>query len=262
MNAEHVTIEAEKQYTRLFSICTIVNNFEEYGAMKQSFIDKGFANNCEYLVADNSDKNNFDAYSAIRRFLQDAGGQYVILVHQDVRCIDSAGKLLSSLNLLEEKDPLWAVCGNAGGQGYKNFVINMDDNGKLKKSTGLPKQVSSLDENLIIIKSDSHLSISSDINSFHLYGTDICIIADFLGYHCYVIDFMVKHLSSGNLTQLEEFVPTFVNIYGRKLRERFVQTTCTKFYLGSSESKNKLYNKPSVFFWIKAFTRLKNKFKK
>ena len=255
-------IPAEKKYERLFSICTIVNNWDEYGLMKESFINKGFSADCEYLVADNSDKNNFDAYSAIRRFLQDAAGQYVIIVHQDVRCIDSAEQLLGVLNNLEEVDRRWAICGNAGGNGYKNFIFNIENKGEIKKSKGLPALVTSLDENLLIIKSNCHLTLSADLRSFHFYGTDLCIIADFLGYKCYVIDFMVAHLSAGNLEQMDAYQPAFINTYGRKFRDRFIQTTCTKFYLSDSPSKNSILNSPFIFFWVKAAQRFSNLIRK
>ena len=262
MNDEALAIPTEKKYQKVFSICTIVKNREEYRSMKESFIEKGFSSQCEYLVADNADKNNFDAYTAIRRFLQDAVGRYIIIVHQDVRCIDNIDKLLSSLDELEAKDAKWAICGNAGGNGYKNIILNLDNNGKLCKSDNMPARVTSLDENLLIIKADSHLTISGNIKSFHLYGTDMCIIADFLGYSCYIIDFMVTHLSLGNLKELEEYKPAFIAAYGHKFRERFIQTSCTKFYLGPTPAKNKLYNSKFVFFWVKAINRLSNAIKK
>ncbi len=259
MNDEIVSIAAEKKYARQFSICTIVNDVAEYKLMKQSFIEKGFAGNCEYLVADNSVTNSFDAYAAIRRFLQDSQGQYVIIVHQDVRCTDHSGKLLAALNRLEEKDPTWAICGNAGGNGYKHYVFNIENKGKTRISKDLPARVTSLDENFLILKSDAHLSLSADINGFHFYGTDLCIVADLLGFHCYVIDFMVNHLSAGNLQQLEDFKPQFIKTYGNKLRKRFIQTTCTKFYLSDSPGKNSFMNSPFVFFWIKAAQRFTKK---
>jgi len=234
----------------------------EYQLMKVSFLDNGFAENCEYLIADNSLKNNFDAYAAIRRFLQEALGEYIIIVHQDVRCKEHISKLNTTLDKLQMSDPLWAICGNAGANGYKNFHINMDDNGQTKRAKGLPARVTSLDENFLLIKSSTQLTLSADINSFHFYGTDLCIIADFLGYTCYVIDFLLEHLSSGNLQQMNKHTPAFIEAYGRKLRERFIQTTCTKFILSDSVSRNRLYNKPFVFFWVKAADRLAKVFKK
>ncbi len=262
MSEPTALIPLERNYNKLFSICSIVNNWEEYALMKNSFINCRFNTNCEYLVADNADKNNFDAYKAIKRFLQDAVGKYIILVHQDVRCIDSVDKLTDSLDHLQAMDSRWAVCGNAGAIGYHKTFFNLENNGKIKKSNHLPQRVSSLDENLLIIKNDCHLSVSNDINGFHFYGTDLCLIADLLGYNCYVIDFMVNHLSLGNLEQMALHQPGFVAKYGHKFRHRFIQTSCTKFYLSDSESKNSFYNSPFVFFWVKAAQRLSGLFKK
>lgn len=261
MHTGPITIPVTKKYEKVFSVCTIVNNNDEYALMKESFINNSFTDDTEYLIADNTGKNIFDAYTAIRRFLQDARGQYIIIVHQDVRCIDTADKLLTTLSNLEETDHHWAICGNAGGYGYKNFYFNIENNGKVKKSDGLPRKVTSLDENLLIIKSDCHLTLSADINTFHFYGTDLCIIADMLGYHCYVIDFMVNHLSTGNLENMEENRPSFIKAYGNKFRKRFIQTTCTKFYLSNSPSDNHFLNTPFVFFWVKAAERFSNMFK-
>ena len=89
-------------------------------------------------------------------------------------------------------------------------------------------------KNLLIINKATSVTISSDISGFHLYGTDLCIIADFLGYNCYVIPFMVKHLSLGNLKELSKHVDRFIDLYGKKIRSRYVETTCTKFYLSNS----------------------------
>ncbi|MEO5985370.1 MAG: hypothetical protein ABIP80_07675 [Ferruginibacter sp.] len=258
----HVELAVEKNYEKQFSICTIVNNPEEYLMMQESFLSKGFKENTQYLVANNTGKNKFDAYSATRRFLQETIGRYIIIVHQDVRCIDDAERLTDTLDKLQVKDPLWAICGNAGANGYKNFIINMNDNGKVKTHPGLPLKVTSLDENLLIIKSDAQITCSADLKGFHFYGTDLCIIADFLGYTCYVINFMVNHLSSGNLKQMNDYAPAFINTYGRKFRERLIQTTCTKFYLADSSSKNRMYNKPYIFFWVKAAHRFTKLFKK
>jgi len=241
----------------LFSICTIVNNHEEYLLMKESFETCGFNENCEYIIADNTENNQFHAYDAISRFIKESKGKYLIVVHQDVRCIDHKNDLLNCLDKLTRSDDKWALCGNAGGMGHHQNVLHINSDGKIIKHTNLPARVHSLDENLLIIKKDTNLTISSDLNGFHLYGVDLCIIADFLGYSSYVIPFMVKHLSLGNVKELKKQVPGFVTAYGKKLRSRYIQTTCTNFYLSSSVFNNKLYNFPPVYFFVKAYQRLK-----
>lgn len=43
-----------------------------------SFEENGFINDCEYIIADNSMQNEFDAYQAISRFLKMATGEYIL----------------------------------------------------------------------------------------------------------------------------------------------------------------------------------------
>ena len=241
----------------LFSICSIITNKEEYTLMRQSFEGCGFTDGCEYIIADNIQGNNFDAYQAINRFIRESQGKYLIIVHQDVRCIDSRSHLNKCLEELGQNDNKWGICGNAGAMGYHQFVHHINNAGRIITNTNLPARVSSLDENLLIINKEVSITISADLNSFHLYGTDLCIIADFLGYTCYVIPFMVKHLSLGNLKELSKHADRFIDQYGKKFRSRYVETTCTKFYLSNSVFKNKLFNSSFIFFFVKAVQRIK-----
>lgn len=230
---------------------------EEYKLMKESFESRGFTSGCEYLVADNCGGNRFDAYTAIARFIQQAKGSYIIVVHQDVRCIDSIQQLTGCLEQLTALDNKWAVCGNAGCMGYHEDLMHINIAGKIVTSRNLPGKVTSLDENLLIINKNTGVTVSGDLSGFHLYGTDICITAATLGYNSYVIPFMVKHLSFGNLADLKKHIHLFVNGYGKKLESRFIATTCTKFYLSNSVFKNKLLNFPPVFTFVKMIQRIK-----
>lgn len=240
-----------------FSICSIITNKEEYSLMRNSFEGCGFTDGCEYIVADNIDGNNFDAYQAISRFIRESQGKYLVIVHQDVRCIDTRSHLETCLEELSQRDDKWAICGNAGAMGYHQFVHHINNAGRIITHTNLPARVSSLDENLLLINKATSLTISSDLGGFHLYGTDLCIIADFLGYNAYVIPFMVKHLSLGNLKELNINVDHFIAKYGKKIRSRYVETTCTKFYLSNSILKNTIYNSSFIFFFVKAVQRIK-----
>jgi len=240
-----------------FSLCTIVNDMEEYHVMKESFESRGFTGDCEYLVADNCGGNRFDAYTAINLFIQQSKGEYLIVVHQDVRCIDSRQQLMKCLQQLTAIDNKWAVCGNAGCMGYHEDLMHINIDGKIVTSRNLPGRVTSLDENLLIINKHTGVTLSGDLTGFHLYGTDICIVAAVRGYHCYVIPFMVKHLSFGNLKDLKKHIHLFVNAYGKKLESRFIATTCTKFYISNSVFKTKLLNTPPLFFFVKLVQRIK-----
>ncbi len=244
-----------------FSICTIVNKLDEYQLMKQSFEACGFADNCEYLMADNTLENQYDAYQAINIFLQQATGQYIILTHQDVRCVDPVSILQKSLQSLTEIDPAWALCGNAGGNGYHNIYYHLNNNGNIRKTGNLPLKVTSLDENFIVIKKTSNLAVSSSVRGFHLYGTDLCLVANFLGYTAYVIPFMVEHLSLGNLSDLKKHTTDYIIAYNNKYKSRFIQTPATKFYLGNNAFENKLYNTRPVFVFIKWIQLIKNIFR-
>lgn len=250
----------QQEFQFRFSICCIVTDQVQYDAMRSSFEKNGFTKSCEYLVADNSKGNAFDAYSAINHFLQNSGAEIAIITHQDVRCIDNRSVLEEQLELLNKKDEKWAVCGNAGGIAYHQLIYHLDDNGTIRKTVGLPLRVHSLDENLLIVNRRTPVQVSENLKGFHLYGTDICLRAESLGYHAYVIPFMVQHLSSGNLRDLDLFIPVFLEQYGKEKVNRFIQTTCTSFYLSDSAAKNKFYNRPGIIQLIKFYQRLKSLF--
>jgi len=250
----------QQKHLFTFSICTLITQWEEYELMKSTFQEKGFADDSEFLYVDNSKGNVADAYIAIRYFLNHAKGEYIIIVHQDVRCVDKKEILMNCIQNLNTIDNNWAICGNAGAKGYHQDVMYINTNGRLDITDNLPCKVHSLDENLLIISANKRITISGDIKGFHFYGTDLCIIADFLGYSSYVIPFMVEHLSHGNLKDMKLFRKPFIKHYGNKLRSRYIQTSCTKFYLSNSILKNKLCNTSLLFFFIKIWQRLKYNF--
>lgn len=243
-----------------FSVCAIVTNMSEFEEMKASFEQCGFDTGCEYLIADNTSGNQFDAYTAINRFLKEAKGEYIIIVHQDVRCIDGVDKLTQILQDLTHRDPSWAVCGNAGAIGYHQDIRYIVNGGKIVTHDNLPGRVYSMDENMLIIPRRVNIAVSADLNGFHFYAADLCVIADYLGYTCYVIPFMVKHLSLGNLRSMKEQKGAFLDKYGRKLRRRFLQTPSTKFVLCRSRAANRFYN-GSIFFLVKWVEGIKLMFK-
>ena len=74
-------------------------------------------------------------------------------------------------------------------------VTGLRDDNQLTEP--LPQRVSGLDANFLVVRRDANLAASADLKGFHLCGTDICTVARFLGYTAYVVDFHLRHLSSG-----------------------------------------------------------------
>jgi hypothetical protein len=215
----------------VFTIGTLVNDAENYRLMRRSFIAGGFtAEQCEYLVVDNTGSEQTSAYEGLNRILDTARGRYVVLCHQDVRLIaEGRYELESRISELETRDPAWAVAGNAGGVAPGRLALRITDpHGSDRRVGRLPARVASLDENFIVVKRSSHVGFSRDLNGFHLYGADICLVADVLGYNSYVIDFHLAHLSPGNKQSLafQEAERAFQAKWSKALRSRFVQTTC------------------------------------
>lgn len=233
-------------YSLEYTICTLVNDMQSYVDLVKSFNRNGFDDtNSTFMYVDNSHGNKFEAYEAIRHFLFKSNSKYIIICHQDIELIDNKSCLDQQLNLLESYDSLWAIAGNAGGKGV-NAVVKYVTNsaGKEKRDIIDPTRVYSLDENFLIIKKAAQLSISKNLSGFHFYGTDLCLIADILGYRAYVIPFMVRHYGCGNWDRsfyLQQ--KNLVRKYEKAFSGRFIESTCSKFYISGSFFKNKLFNK-------------------
>ncbi len=240
-----------------YSVCTIVNDIAEYNLMKSSFFKCGFTEaSAEYIFFDNTIGNKYDAYAALKEALLKAKNRYIIMVHQDVRCTDSIEKLNELLVTVSINDPEWAVCGNAGVAGYHEKVVNITYENEVWKNEQVPVRVKTLDENFLILNTDKKIELTPGLRGFHMYGTDICLHALSNGYTCYVLPFMVQHLSKGNLIGLAEYIPYFINNTSYSKTPGYVETTCAKFYLSSNKKITAAANNPFIFWFIKLYQRM------
>jgi hypothetical protein len=214
-----------------YSIATLVNDSAQHAALRASFEAGGFAGpDCEYLPIDNTGPVQTGAYRGLNEMLNAARGAYVILCHQDVRLIaDGRAELDARLAELETLDPGWALAGNAGGVAPGRLAIRITDPHGTDRHVGaLPARVTSLDENFIVVKRSARVGFSRDLDGFHFYGADICLVADILGYSAYVIDFHLRHLSAGaKSAAFSECEAAFRAKWSRALRARWMQTTCS-----------------------------------
>jgi hypothetical protein len=233
-----------------YSICTFVTRHSQYNDMVESFVSHGFSyGDCEYLYIDNSEANRCEAYAGINKFLTTARGLDVIICHQDLLLLeDDRTKLDSVIRELDEFDPNWGVCGNGGGIHPGRLALRVTDpHGDDQFTERLPIRVRGLDENFLIVQRDANLAVSRDLQGFHLYGADLCLVAHFLGYTTHVVDFHLRHLSYG--VKGPTFGPVrqaLIAKYDRALRPQMVTTPSTTVFLGNRAFLGSILNSSLV----------------
>lgn len=249
--------------TLRYSICTMVTHWPMYQKMLESCRQAGFTEaDCEFLYVDNSETNQFDAYTAIQRFFFEARGQYIILCHQDVLFDhDPRAKLEQCITELESIDPHRGLLGNAGGVRLGKLVHRISDpHGGNLNSGNFPHRVQALDENFILLKRSSNPGVSRDLQGFHMYGLDLCLQAAIRGYHAYVVDFHLTHIGKGNRdASFHQQRQALIEKYQKAFAPAWLQTTCTSLFVSGSRQLNTWLNRPTQIKWAKSI--FKRRFK-
>jgi hypothetical protein len=242
-----------------FSVCTLVTRKEEYKEMLRSFVDKGFTiDDCEFLYIDNSESCVFDAYEGYNQFLQKAKGEYIILCHQDILLHDNdKNDLLNLINEVSSKDSNWGILANAGGINLKWIATHITEGktGVIRIEKYLPLKVKTVDENFMVVKKSANLALSNDLKGFHFYGTDICLIADLLGFNSYVIGFNLIHKSNGNTDKnFFQLKKALQKKYKRAYRSRYLTTTFSRMYFGGERSLQfYILNSGPILFLVRQY---------
>jgi hypothetical protein len=209
-----------------FRIATFVNDRELYARMRASFEQAGFVEPLARYTIETG-----EPFAAITR-LGSAAEPYVILAHQDVLCDQgqTAADLDRLLGELTKLDDRWVVAGNAGGVDRHRTIIHVSD--VWSDPACLPCRVTTLDENLLILRTARRPHCSSGLSGWHLYGSDVCLHAEKSGSSCYVIDFRVTHLSPGKYEDVPEAIKRFSRSWGWRARPRYVRTSWGVFATG------------------------------
>ncbi len=235
-----VAVKGEPVCEIEFSICSLMTKPHQYRDMVRSFRNLGFDDtNSEYLYVDNTLGNSESAYSGLNRLARFARGEYLVFCHQDVVAIDGPDALRTVFAELTERDPSWAIVANAGCYGDEYyFYLNEPNNINVGPDRRPSVKVTSVDENLIILKREAQIGFSTDLDGFHLYGTDLVTQAYLRGRSAYVADFRVEHTSSGNVDSVfYDACLEFERKYARALAPRRVLTTCTSLDVGATSGR-------------------------
>lgn len=121
----------------------------------------------------------------------------VAFVHQDIYVPNGwVSRVLDAAKKLDREAPNWAVLGVYGithDGGHLGRVWSGDQQVELAGAAGAAGEVASLDEIVIILRTEAGLRFDPALPHFHLYGTDIVQIAALAGRGAHVIAVPVIH---------------------------------------------------------------------
>ncbi|HEX8545754.1 MAG TPA: hypothetical protein VF691_02270 [Cytophagaceae bacterium] len=259
-----IEIDNYPSKTITYSVCTLVSDHVEYGLMVKSFIDAGFdLSSTEFIYIDNTKSNKYDAYQGLNKSIVTSRGEYIILCHQDIELrFDKRDILEERIKEVEALDPNWGIISNAGGVHLKKTIERISHVDHELNEGPFPCLVKSVDENFMLIKRSSNLGFSSDLRGFHMYGTDICILANILGYNAWVIDFHLFHKSNGNMN--ESFFNSrnaLIKKYNHAFRPRYIRSTCTRMFISGNRMVVFLMNTKVMVFIYKLHLKIKRRIK-
>jgi hypothetical protein len=176
------------------------------------------------------------AAAAYNAGIAKATSDVLVLVHQDVYL--PAGwiaKVQGALASLARKDPQWAVAGVWGGKSGGNFTGHLYCAG-LMRVLGKPsedvREVTSLDEVLLILRKSSGVCFDERLRGFHMYGTDICLEAKARGLKSYAISAFCVHNTNGYRLLPLDFWKSYLFLRRKWRSELPIATSCTNITFG------------------------------
>jgi hypothetical protein len=213
---------------KAFTIAVCVNNDDVL--QKNLLLSPGLLNGGRNQLAI---KRGFSSASlAYNSAIEEAEHDSVIFVHQDVYLPDTwFADLNRCLVLLEATGTNWGVLGCYG------FRKGSEDGLGRVYTRGLgwhgqqisrPEPVETLDEIILIIRKSSGLRFDPRLPHFHLYGTDICLMARARGMVSYAFQGYCVHNTNQLLILPKEFYTCYRSIRSKWAHELPIYTSCIK----------------------------------
>ena len=176
------------------------------------------------------------AYNAA---IDESKNDIIIFVHQDVYFPDGwFASFQQSLSYLEKEQINWGVLGCFGSARNRPGGVGLvctNGMGVHGNQIQHPEPVETLDEIVLIIRKSSGLRFDPSLPHFHLYGTDICMLAKEKGMAAYVMPAFCVHNTNQLLTLPKEFYKCYHHVKKHWRRYLPICTSCITISRWGSE---------------------------
>ena len=199
-------------------------------ANNEEILQKNIIESPAYSESDFIIQHNYtNVPKAYNEAMERCDSGLICFLHQDVYIPISDFRFQIS-DCIKQIDDDWGVIGVAGvalRDGGKLYLGHVRDRGcEWGTVEGLPVEVDTLDELLLIIKNDGSLRFDEGVGN-HFYGADICTQARLQGRKCYAVDAYCHHNSIHGGELLPDFWQSFQYMKNKYKNHLPIGTTCT-----------------------------------
>lgn len=186
--------------------------------------------------------------------LDKALNDVVVFAHQDVYLpADWLTCLSTAIKQVEFADPNWGVLGPFGVTRSKpaelrGHCYSTGLKGILGASFTSPIAARSLDEFVLVVRRSSGLRFDEQLPGFHLYGTDICLLAESRQLGCYIIPAFCLHNANGVTHFPREFWRAWFYLRRKWWQYLPVTTCCTTITKWCTSVARRLAQELKQFF--------------
>jgi len=168
------------------------------------------------------------ASMAYNEGLNEAKNEIVIFVHQDVYLpAEWDVRLLNAIQRIEKIGINWGVVGCYGVNSVNQRFGHLYSNGlnKFLGNEGHLTKVETLDEMLLVVRKSNGICFDINLPHFHLYGSDICLMAQEKKKECLAVSNFIIH-NSLPVIRLSKDYWECVDYIRKKWRNKLPINTC------------------------------------
>ncbi len=186
------------------------------------------------------------AAAAYNSGIAEACNEILVFAHQDVFLPENWKiQMERALSELAVRDPDWGALGACGiTRDLPNIFVGYCYSTGLQRIVGQPfagpVEVQSLDEIVLVIRRSSGIMFDEALPGFHLYGTDLCQLANLKHLKSYAVQAFCIHNTNGIRSFPLDFWRGYLYLRRKWLRDLPISTCCTRITRGCAPAVERI----------------------